>query len=133
TVSWHPYWPFTSLEASNAGLSFFEALNAGLGKEAGIAATINPLVYVQKYKSGTSLPTEVDTPVVTQPEANSDQLPPVIEEVTNVEEKPVEEPVVVEEVVVEEIAKIPSKLELNYEKAFAVNSPLLIKVIALDE
>jgi murein DD-endopeptidase MepM/ murein hydrolase activator NlpD len=143
SVAWHPYWPFTSQEASNAGLSFFEALNAGLGKEAGIAATVNPLAYVQKYKSGsTSSDSNNDAPVNSNEstEPNNDELPPVNNDTTEdsneetevVDEVPVieEEPVVVE---VTDVTKLPSKLELNYDKAFAVNSPLLVKVVALDE
>jgi len=48
----HPYWPFTSLEASAAGLSFFEAVNAGFNAEKAIAVTVNPLLYAQKYLGG---------------------------------------------------------------------------------
>ncbi|MFH1284609.1 MAG: S-layer homology domain-containing protein [Candidatus Peregrinibacteria bacterium] len=50
---WHPFWPFTWQEASDAGLDFFTAVNAGLGKEKAMATTINPLKYVQKYMDGT--------------------------------------------------------------------------------
>lgn len=47
---WHPFWPFTWQDQQNAGgLSFFEAVNKGLGKESAIAASINPMEYVQKY------------------------------------------------------------------------------------
>ncbi|MBI4975133.1 M23 family metallopeptidase [Candidatus Peregrinibacteria bacterium] len=46
---WHPFWPFTWKEAQDAGLDFFSAINAGLGKEKGEAVTINPLKYVQTY------------------------------------------------------------------------------------
>jgi len=45
----HPYWPFSSAEANAAGLSFFEALNSGLGKENALKRTVHPLEYVQKY------------------------------------------------------------------------------------
>lgn len=146
SVAWHPFWPFTSQEASSAGFSFFEALNAGLGKEVGIAATVNPMAYVQKYKSGsTSSSTTVDSSTNASDsnnstEATNDQLPPVTTDTTTtpientdviVEEVPVVEEAPVIEVT--DVTKLPSKLELNYDKAFAVNSPLLIKVVALDE
>lgn len=48
---WHLYWPFTSSQASNSGLSFFEAVNAGLGMENVYKYTINPLIYVQTYSA----------------------------------------------------------------------------------
>jgi len=49
TAPWHPYWPFTTAEANAAGLNFFDAINAGLGRDKAIATTINPLIYIQKY------------------------------------------------------------------------------------
>lgn len=49
---WHPFWPFTSSEAYEAGYGFFEAINAGLGKEKALEATDNPLKYVQAYMDG---------------------------------------------------------------------------------
>lgn len=45
----HPYWPFTSTEASSAGYNFFSAINAAFGIENSRKYTINPIVYVQKY------------------------------------------------------------------------------------
>lgn len=149
TVAWHPYWPFTSLEASNAGLDFFSALNAGLGRDAAIAATINPLVYVQKYASGSSSSSSNSgensgnsNNVSNEP--NNDQLPPVndnsdnqntTEDTNNNDVVEEEVPPVIEEPVVEvtDVTKMPASLELNYDKAFAVNSALLIKVVAKDE
>lgn len=47
TAPWHPYWPFTSKEASDAGYSFFDAINNGLGRDRAIANTINPMEFVQ--------------------------------------------------------------------------------------
>lgn len=49
-ATYHPYWPFTWKEAQDAGLSFFEAINAGLGKEKSITATINPLAYIDRFE-----------------------------------------------------------------------------------
>ena len=77
SVLWHPYWPFTSAEMSAAGYGFFEAINNGLGKDKALAATINPMEYVQKYYQGqavASAPVVSDvpvSPVVTTPIENS--------------------------------------------------------------
>jgi len=49
---WHPYWPFTWAEASDAGLDFFSAVNEGLGKSSALRTTINPVKFVQKYMNG---------------------------------------------------------------------------------
>ncbi len=49
TAPWHPYWPFSSAESQAAGLSFFEAVNAGLGINNAKNNTINPMEYVSKY------------------------------------------------------------------------------------
>jgi hypothetical protein len=62
----HPYWPFTTSEASKAGYSFVQAVNKGLGRENALRHTIDPLAYVDDYSGfGTELPLLVDQP---QPE-----------------------------------------------------------------
>ena len=48
---WHPWWPFSSSQASAAGLDFFTGINAGLGKDAALQNTVNPLVWVQRFLS----------------------------------------------------------------------------------
>lgn len=48
----HPYWPFTTSQATDAGYSFVEAVNQGLGQENARKFTVNPLVYVQEYLQG---------------------------------------------------------------------------------
>jgi murein DD-endopeptidase MepM/ murein hydrolase activator NlpD len=53
---WHPYWPFTGEEARGAGLTFTQAINAGLHQERLADYTVNPMVYVQ---SGYAAPTVI--------------------------------------------------------------------------
>lgn len=55
-ASFHPYWPFTYKEVADAGLDFTSGINAGFGREKALAATINPMLYVQKYQNGTQVP-----------------------------------------------------------------------------
>lgn len=45
----HPYWPFTTTDSRNAGLSLFESINTGIGKENARKYTINPLIFVNTY------------------------------------------------------------------------------------
>ncbi len=49
SAPWYPYWPFTWAEAQEAGLSFFEAVNAGLGLSNARQYTTNPMKYVAKH------------------------------------------------------------------------------------
>lgn len=87
SAPWHPFWPFTSKEAADAGLSFTQAVNAGLNRDIAIQNTINPFLYVQKYSSSTTstLPT---TPQPTEP----DETPTVSPEpVVTPEPEPVDE------------------------------------------
>ncbi len=44
---WHPYWPFTTAEASAAGYDFWDAVNYGVGKDNLYKYTRNPLDWVQ--------------------------------------------------------------------------------------
>jgi len=48
---WHPYWPFSWAESQAAGLSFFEAVNAGLGLGQGRDSTVNPMAFVARNLS----------------------------------------------------------------------------------
>jgi len=50
-ASFHPYWPFTTSEATEKGLSFMEAVNEGLGKEKAMLYTVNPLAYVENFRT----------------------------------------------------------------------------------
>lgn len=93
---WHPFWPFTWQEASEAGLDFFSAINAGLGKEKALTTTVNPMLYVQKYLDPSTVNSDV---VVAEPavennvaaEENIEVAEPIEEVVmAPVEEVPVE-------------------------------------------
>lgn len=144
---WHPYWPYTSKEASDAGYSFWEAVNAGLGKDKAMATTISPLAYVQKYKNYSSdnntQPSNPVTPVITpvvennnsQPTNNTsvvDDLPPVNNDTSTT----VEQPVVINTqptVSVTPANPILSSFEMKYDKSFQVGTPLMFKLIAKDK
>lgn len=52
---WHPYWPFTSAEIRDAGLSFTQAINTGFHQNIAYQYTVDPLDYLQKHAPGTSL------------------------------------------------------------------------------
>ena len=49
---WHPYWPFSWSESKEAGLSFVEAVNTGLGLDNAQKFTVHPYNYIQKYLNG---------------------------------------------------------------------------------
>ena len=44
---WHPYWPFTSGEASRAHMTIDQAVSAGLHSERVLENTVHPMLYVQ--------------------------------------------------------------------------------------
>ena len=44
---WHPYWPFTYNDYASQGLTFFDAINQGVGQENAIKYMINPMTFVQ--------------------------------------------------------------------------------------
>jgi len=46
SAPWHPYWPFSWKESQEVGLSFFEAVNAGLGITKGKTNTVHPMKFV---------------------------------------------------------------------------------------
>ncbi len=129
---WHPFWPFTWSEVSDAGLDFFSAINAGLGREKALETTINPMKYVQAYLDGganytpvvdNSTTTKVtDTPV-------SSYVPVEQEESVSVE-TPSEEPVAI----VEEVAA-PSVLTIQVEviKRYATDQNGSFRVLLRDQ
>lgn len=62
---WHPYWPFTSDEAASAGMTFTDAINAGLHHERGELYTLNPMLFVQNYLTSQPAFTVASTAVET--------------------------------------------------------------------
>lgn len=46
---WHPYWLFSSAEASKAGMNFTQAVDAGLYRDRGLEFTADPMLYVQAH------------------------------------------------------------------------------------
>lgn len=111
---WHPFWPFTWKEASDAGLNFFSAINEGLGKENALATTFNPLKYVQAYMGNVSVESTPSSTLAADdtagPEAVSyteDELEVVVPVI-----EPVEEPIVAEELVVVEEPVVESSNSL---------------------
>jgi murein DD-endopeptidase MepM/ murein hydrolase activator NlpD len=140
---WHPYWPFTSKEASDAGLDFWSAINAGLGKDKAMQTTVSPMAYVQKYldasgQSSTAVPpattnsvtpgnTVSEDPLDSQPSTVTDQIPPV---------STTADPVTLTgqpSVTVNPSAPKLADFELIQPDSFKVDSDVVFKVIALDE
>ncbi len=83
---WHPWWPFSSAEATAAGLNFFDGVSSGLGQAEAIKNTINPMLWVQRYLAAdvTEIPPEMhaaDTTTDEQIETNDSDKQPTAEEV----------------------------------------------------
>lgn len=55
---WHPYWPFTSAEASAAGYNFWDAVNYKVGMDNVYRYTRNPMTWVQSYLDENAVLTE---------------------------------------------------------------------------
>ncbi len=51
SAPYHPYWPFTSTEASNAGLSYVQAVNSTQFQDRLTEYTLNPMAFVQQYQN----------------------------------------------------------------------------------
>ncbi len=71
----HPYWPYTGTEARKAGLSFLQAVTAGLGADKARQFTVNPMNFVQYYLAGDVNTNFVDsTPKVDIPLKSLDEI-----------------------------------------------------------
>ncbi|MEK9160252.1 MAG: S-layer homology domain-containing protein [Patescibacteria group bacterium] len=80
---WHPYWPFTTAEASAAGYDFWDAVNHGVGKDNLYRYTRNPMDFVQNHLDGNAVLTN-NVPLSSTVESTTT---PVVEETeTTVEE-----------------------------------------------
>ena len=67
SAPWHPWWPFSTEDAKNAGVSFWEGTNIGLGQSEALKKTIHPMAFVQNHLSYTSS----EKPASGQTEASS--------------------------------------------------------------
>lgn len=95
SAPFHPYWPFTTAEANAQKVSFFEAVNIGLGKEKGKQYTIHPFDFIHANIVGSRLPTEVSssdgfksapsTPIPTEKSTPKPTAKPIIKETSNPE------------------------------------------------
>ncbi len=133
---WHLYWPFTSKDAADAKVGFWDGVNVGLGKDKALATTIHPLLYVQKYRNFGGAGVETSTSIVSeQPEVKPVESKPAPEpssEVTNAPVTPVSvtvQPAVVAKPEVKELASFA----LQHEDSFNVGVAGKLKVVALDK
>ncbi|MBU1992786.1 S-layer homology domain-containing protein [Patescibacteria group bacterium] len=106
---WHPYWAFTYQEAVDAGYSFFEAINSGLGKERALDTTINPMKYVQKY---------ADFKPAAAEEVSEDTVEDIVEDITED----------VSEDVSEDMAE-PASYKFDHDGGFEVGVPEKVKFV----
>jgi murein DD-endopeptidase MepM/ murein hydrolase activator NlpD len=77
----HSYWPYSFKDLRDLKLDFFEAVNAGLGKENAMKYTVNPLDFIQSLESGSTrwdlnapsflAPVEMPVSAVTPPSAQT--------------------------------------------------------------
>lgn len=129
SAPWHPYWPFSYKDYKDLGISFFEAINKGVGQENAIAHTINPMVFVQNHLTSNSPNRIKDVdPVVVIPDLNKDEVVDTLSTEGNVVNVTPVVPVV-ENVVVSEPAPVESPRNsfdaLNYSILIA-SSPSMV-------
>ncbi|MBP7670687.1 peptidoglycan DD-metalloendopeptidase family protein [Candidatus Gracilibacteria bacterium] len=119
SAPWHPFWPFTWQEASDAGLDFFSAINSGLGKEKAVETTVNPMKYVQKY-----LDEDAVTDYVVEVSEKSEEVTSYVEDITSeLETRELEEAEEVVEIVevaepvaVERVMEVRFDIDQQYEQ-----------------
>ncbi len=66
----HPYWPFTTAEASAAGYDFWDAVNYGVGQDNLYRYTRNPFDFIQDNLDGDAVLTN-NVPITTTIESSS--------------------------------------------------------------
>jgi biotin carboxyl carrier protein len=72
---YHPYWPFTSSEAQNAGLSFVQAVDSTLYRDRVLQYTVSPMLFVQQYlNAGTTVATRSAAPETPMVRLSSKEL-----------------------------------------------------------
>lgn len=121
-AAWHPFWPFTWQEASDAGLDFFGAINAGLGKEKAGLTTVNPMKYVQKY---------LDEEVISNNSqgTSENEVTSYVEELTNEGIEELNEEVVAESpVVVEEEEALSFEIEVEQQYSAGMSGKFEVRV-----
>jgi len=115
---WHPWWPFSSAEASAAGLSFFGGVSAGLNQTQAIANTINPMLWVQRYLAAdlVEIPQDMHAAETTASDSNKESITetetPVATEIVADNSGTVQIP---PEVVEPETTELPIEVEENIE------------------
>lgn len=143
TAPWHPYWPYTSKEASDAGFSFYEAVNAGVGKDKAMSTTINPLIYIQQNLSSSSntssstsvAPTTITPAVTTNTSSPIDTSADVVDELPPSNTDEITDPVNVSSQPLVDVTPVTpdlASIELKYTNSFRVGEEKSFKVIALD-
>lgn len=127
SAPWHPYWPFTFQEASDAGLNFTSAINTGFHQAQAIEATINPMLFVQHHLGSVSTaPPPDDTPTATPPSSDPSELPPEVDSPTD--DDPLEEPATAPE------PENPAvKFEVEHDQFFTKGVNQTITIQAVDE
>ena len=86
SAPWHPYWPFTWKESQDAGLSFFEAVNAALGLSKAKTHTIHPMTFVTQNINYSAVASNDDANVPENDNPQSEPQPepqPEVETVDN--------------------------------------------------
>lgn len=119
---WHPYWPFTNADAKAAGVSFWEAVTAGVGKDNVYKYTYNPFKWVSSHLNTTAPIAE---------EEDEEEVAVVVEE----EEEEVSAPVAEADEEEEEssVVKIDfSKVEFEVPNVIMIGNNDSIKVSLLD-
>ncbi len=98
---WQPYWPFTMSEATAAGYTFWEAVDAGLNKDNIYRYTRNPMEFVQEHldedavvQDGDSAIVVEEVEVVEEADSEEDSTTEEITEATDLESEETLSPVV---------------------------------------